>query len=235
MNLVNPDVSARKIRRELELWDANAEVYSRRGWIMLRREPPVLDIAFLARLPVGGNIVPAVAACVQIDFTNFDLWAPSVEFIDPISRDYAPPVVQALVEVEGGAQNLIVGGHPDTGRPFLCIPGVRQYHSHPQHTGDPWLLHRSPRGGSLTVICDRIWHTMARTLLGVQIQMVTLPGSLQLNIQLVNAPGEQAPAIWAQAEQQPAPQPAHADGAAVMAALGLAVPNRLVDAQEAEE
>jgi Predicted metal binding domain len=234
VNLVNPDVSARKIRRELELWDAHAEAYSRRGWIMLRREPPVLDIAFLARLPVGGNIVPAVAACVQIDFTNFDLWAPSVEFIDPISRDYAPPVVQALVEVEGGAQNLIVGGHPDTGRPFLCIPGVRQYHSHPQHAGDPWLLHRSTRGGSLTVICDRIWQTMARTLLGVQIQMVTLPGSLQLNIQLVNAPGEQAPAIWAQAEQQPAPQAARADGAAVMAALGLAARNRPADAQEGE-
>lgn len=234
MNLVHPAVNAGKLKRELELWDANAEAYSRRGWIMLRREPPVLEIAFLARLPVGGNIVPVVAACVQIDFTNFDLWAPSVEFIDPISRDYAPPIVQALVEAEGGAQNLIVGGHPDTGRQFLCIPGVRQYHSHPQHTGDPWLLHRPPRGGSLMMICERIWQTMARTLLGVQIQLVTLPGSLQLNIQLVSAPGEQAPAIWAQAEQQPILQSAQAAGAAVAAALGLAAPNQLAEAREGE-
>ncbi len=229
MNLVNPDVNARKIERELELWDANAEAYSRRGWIMLRREPPVLDIAFQARLPIGGNIVPVVAACVQIDLTNFDLWAPSVEFIDPISRDYAPPVAKALVETEGGAQNLIVGTHPDTGRPFFCIPGVRQYHSHPQHTGDPWLLHRPLRGGSLTLICERIWQTMARTLLGVQIQMLTLPGGLQLDFQLVNAPGEQAPAIWAQAEQQVGPP-----AAAVAAALGLDAPNPPAEAQEAK-
>jgi hypothetical protein len=210
VNVVNTEVSARKVGRELELWDANAEAYSRRGWIMLRREPPLLDVAFLARLPIGGNIVPAVAACIQVDFTNFDLWAPSVEFIDPVTRQYAPPVVQALVEAEGGTpQNLIVGGHPDTGRPFLCVPGVRQYHSHPQHTGDPWLLHRPPRGGSLAVICERIWQTMARTLLGVQVQLVTLPGSLQLNVQLVSAPGEQAPAMWAQAEQQAADLPLH--------------------------
>jgi hypothetical protein len=219
VNVVNTDVSARKVGHELELWDANAEAYSRRGWIMLRRDPPVLDLAFLARLPIGGNIVPAVAACIQVDFTNFDLWAPSVEFIDPVTRQYAPPVVQALVEADGGTpQNLIVGGHPDTGRPFLCIPGVRQYHSHPQHTGDPWLLHRPPRGGSLAVICERIWQTMARTLLGVQVQLVTLPGSLQLNVQLVSAPGEQAPAMWTQAEQQPAGPPPQA----VAAAFGLA-------------
>jgi hypothetical protein len=234
VNLVHPDVTARKVEGELELWDANAEAYSRRGWIMLRREPPVLDIAFLARLPVGGNIVPAVAACVQIDFTNFDLWAPSVEFIDPIGRDYAPPVVQALVEAEDGAQNLIIGGHPDTGRPFLCVPGVRQYHSHPQHTGDPWLLHRPPRGGSLTLICERIWQTMARTLLGVQIQLATLPGSLQLNIQLVSAPGEQAPALWAQAAQQLGLQPVQAAGAAVAPALGVAAPNPPAERQDRE-
>ena len=232
MNVVNTEVSARKVGRELDLWDANAEAYSRRGWIMLRREPPLLDVAFLARLPIGGNIVPAVAACIQVDFTNFDLWAPSVEFIDPVTRQYAAPVVQALVEAEGGTpQNLIVGGHPDTGRPFLCVPGVRQYHSHPQHTGDPWLLHRPPRGGSLTVICDRIWQTMARTLLGVQVQLVTLPGSLQLNVQLVSAPGERAPAMWAQAEQQAADPPPPA----AAAALGLAGVGPAAGVQEGQQ
>lgn len=232
MNLVHPGVSARKVERELALWDANAEAYSRRGWIMLRREPPLLDIAFLALLPIAGNVVPAVAACVQIDFTNFDLWAPSVEFIDPIGREFAPPVVQALVEVEGGAQNLIVGGHPDTGRPFLCIPGVRQYHCHPQHTGDPWLLHRPPRGGTLSLICERIWQTMARTLLGVQVQLVTLPGSVQLNVQLVSAPGEQAPAMWAQARQQPAEQHTQAAGTVIAGVLGIEPPRPAVNAEK---
>jgi hypothetical protein len=161
--------------------------------------------------------------CIQIDFTSFDLWAPSAEFIDPFTREYTTPVVQAIVEVEGGAQNLIIGGHPETNRPFLCVPGVRQYHSHPQHTGDSWLLHRPERGGSLVMICERVWQTMARTLLGVQFQLLSIPAGLQANFQIVSAPGEQAPAMWAQAEQQHTGQPAPASPPAhVLAALGIA-------------
>jgi hypothetical protein len=229
--LTDPEVTRRKVEHELELWDQQVTSYNRRGWIMLRREPPVLDIAFLARLQVGATVVTAIAACVQIDFTNYDLWAPSVEFVDPFTREYAPPPVQALVEVPGGAQNLLVDGHPETGRPFLCVPGVRQYHTHPQHTGDSWLLHRPGREGSLAMICERVWQTMARTLLGVQLQVQTLPGQMQFNIALVSAPGEAAPALWMQAEanQQAAaaqqrPAVAATPSAQMLAALGLAGP-----------
>lgn len=234
MNLVDPEVNRLKVERELELWEASAASYSRRGWIMLRREPPVLDVGFLARLPVGQQVITVMPACIRVDFTNYDLWAPSVEFIDPFTREYAAPVVQALVEVEGGAQNLIVGGHPKTGRPFLCVPGVRQYHSHPQHTGDLWLLHRPERGGSLAMICERVWQTMARTLLGVQFQLLAMPVGLQANFQIVSAPGEQAPTMWAQAEQQRAGQVLPADvPAAVLAALGVATP--AYDGEDSEE
>jgi hypothetical protein len=231
VTLVDPEVTSRKLGRELELWDEHAESYQHRGWVMLRREPPVLEVAFLARLPIGGNVIAAIPACIQIDFINYDLWAPSVEFIDPITRQYAPPAVQALIEVAGGAQNVLVGGHPDTGRPFLCFPGIRQYHTHPQHTGDSWLLHRPGREGSLAMICERVWQTMARTLLGVQLQLQTLPGQMQLQLGLVSAPGEVAPAMWQQADtnqqgqatQQETPA-SIAPSAQMLAALGVPVP-----------
>lgn len=223
MNLVDPEVHRQKVERELALWDANAASYSRRGWIMLRREPPLVDVGFLARLAVGPQAITSMPACIQVDFTSYDLWAPSVEFIDPFTRTYAAPVVQALVEIEGGAQNLIVGGHPETGRPFLCVPGVRQYHSHPQHTGDSWLLHRPAHGGSLVMICEQVWQTMVRTLLGVQFQVLSIPGGLQANFQLVSAPGEQASLMWAQAEQHGAGHPTPpGPPAQVLAALGIA-------------
>lgn len=231
MSLVDPEVTRRKLEQELELWDQHVASYTRRGWIMLRREPPVLEIAFLARLPVGGSVITAIPACIQVEFSNYDLWAPSVEFIDPFTREYAPPPVQALVEVPGGAQNLLVVGHPETGRPFLCVPGIRQYHTHPQHTGDSWLLHRPGREGSLAMICERVWQTMARTLLGVQLQLQTLPGQMQIQLALASAPGEAAPSLWAQAEanqkaagaQQGQPI-ALAPSAQMLAALGIAVP-----------
>jgi Predicted metal binding domain len=201
VTLLAAEVTQRKLRRELELWEENRDSYSRRGWIMLRREGVMVEVGFLARLPLGGQIVMAMPACVRIDFVNYDLWAPSVEFIDPLTREYSTPLVQALVEVDGGAQNLLVSGHPNTGRPFFCVPGIREYHDHPQHTGDPWLLHRAGGEGSLATICDRIWRAMARTLVGVHFQLQTVPGRMEFQWRLASAPGEIAPEMWKQAEQ----------------------------------
>lgn len=92
-------------------------------------------MGFLGRLPVGAQPIPAMTACVRIDFTNFDLEPPSVEFINPFTGEYAPPPVQALVDTEEGPRDLVVHSHPDTNRPFFCVRGIRQYHEHPQHSG----------------------------------------------------------------------------------------------------
>ena len=40
--------------------------------------------------------------------------------------------------------------------PFLCIRGVREYHRHPAHTGDAWLLHRGRGEGTLAAILAAI-------------------------------------------------------------------------------
>ena len=84
MIVVDPEVTRRKFERELELWDENAEAYRRRGWLLLGRREIDVDVGFLGRLPLAGQPMPAMSACVRIDFTNYDLWPPSVEFINPI-------------------------------------------------------------------------------------------------------------------------------------------------------
>lgn len=234
MIVVDPEVTRLKLERELELWRENEDTYRRRGWVLLGRHELEVDIGFLGRLPVGAQQIPAMTACVRIDFTNFDLWPPSVEFIEPLTGEHAPPPVQALVETDEGPRDLVVHSHPDTDRPFFCVPGIRQYHEHPQHSGDSWLLHRGSGEGSLATICDRIWRAMARNLLGIHVELQTLPGQLKLQLRVVNAPGEVAPMLWEQARQaeqaaraaqsgvvvpqgQPLPPP-------VLAALGIAVP-----------
>jgi hypothetical protein len=40
--------------------------------------------------------------------------------------------------------------------PFLCMRGVREYHRHPAHNGDAWLLHRRRGEGSLAAILSAI-------------------------------------------------------------------------------
>lgn len=201
MIVVDPEVTRLKLERELELWRENEEMYRRRGWLLLGRRQLEVDIGFLGRLPIGARPIPAMAACVRIGFTNYDLWPLSVEFIDPFTGEYAPPPVQALVDTDEGPRDLVVHSHPDSNRPFFCVPGIRQYHDHPQHSGDSWLLHRGSGEGSLATICDRIWRAMARNLLGIHVEVQTLPGQLQLQLQIRNAPGEVAPMLWEQAEQ----------------------------------
>ena len=97
--------------------------------------------------------------------------------------------------------DLIVQGHPKTGRPFFCVPGIREYHDHPQHSGDPWLLHRHTGEGSLATIADRIWRAMSRNLLGLHVEFQTLPGRLNVQLRLQSAPGDVAPNLWEQARQ----------------------------------
>jgi hypothetical protein len=223
---IDPEVVRRKFDRELALWDENAAVYRRRGWVLLSRGELQVEVGFLGWLAVGGPPVPAMTASVRIDFSDYDLQAPSVEFIDPASGEFAQPPVQALIDTDEGPRNLVVQMHPDTGRPFFCVPGIREYHRHPQHAGDSWLLHRASGAGSLATICDRIWRSMARSLLGIHMQLQTLPTGLQLELRLQSAPGEVAPQLWERSRQQ---QAALAGGQAVspdvLAALGLAPPS----------
>ncbi len=211
MVLVDPEVTRRKVEHELDLWEANKEIYQRRGWILLADRDLKLDIGFLARLPIGSHQVPALAACIRLDFTNFDLWPPSLEFINPFSGAFMPPPVQALVDSEEGPRDLLVQSHPDTNRPFFCVPGIRQYHSHPQHSGDPWALHRKTGEGTLATICERVWRTMARNVLGIHVEFQTLPGRIQVQIRVASAPGDIAPALWEEAEQAAAAQSQLAD------------------------
>ena len=55
--------------------------------------------------------------------------------------------------------------------PFLCLPGVREYHDNPAHTGDSWLLHRGSGEGSLVFILEKIWIYGADPLAAYNIQI----------------------------------------------------------------
>lgn len=228
MILVDREVTRAKVNRELELWRENEDAYRRRGWVLLGCRDLKVDIGFLGRLSVGGQPIPAMAACVRFEFTNYDLWAPSVEFINPFTGDYAAPPVQAIIDSDEGPRDLIVHSHPDTNRPFFCVPGTRQYHDHPQHSGDSWLLHRRAGEGRLATICDRIWRTMARSLLGVHLELQTLPGQLKIQLRLINAPGEVAPMMWAQAED--AERASRAAQAGLVAPVAGALPPQILAA-----
>jgi len=224
--LVPDQVTAAKLQAELRDWQANAEIYRRRGWLLLDHTGQQVEIAFVASVPLVGVVAaPVITACVRIDYTNYDLWPPSVTFIDPRTRQPTLPVVRAMADGEHGVRDALVENHPLTGLPFLCLPGIREYHSHPQHSGDDWLLHRRAGAGRIAVICERIWQRMVVNVLGLHVTMQAFPPAVGTQLQVAIAQGSLAAlpgapgglaAAGSQARAMPAAQ-AHAAAAPVAA------------------
>jgi hypothetical protein len=143
---------------------------------MLVRGELSVDVAFAGQLPMGpyavkGAQIPLISACVRIDFANYDLWPPSVTFIDYVTGLPAyPPIGHAFLRgASGQAQDVLIDPHPITGRPFLCVAGTREYHTHPQHDGHLWLARRNSGEGTLARLCDLIWRGMVRSVIGMNV------------------------------------------------------------------
>jgi len=173
--LVPQDITRAKFQEQLDRWHANADAYARRGWLLLTTGDLSVDIGFLQNVAMGGRTIPVMTTCVRLDYWNFDLWPPSLTFLDPVTRHPAPPPVRAPDRVSATeVRDALIDQHPETLQPFLCLPGIREYHSHPQHSGDDWLLHRHLREGDLAVVCERIWRRMARNVLGMSVAIQSL-------------------------------------------------------------
>lgn len=68
-----------------------------------------------------------------------------------------PPEMFEQLLASGQVQPAaMIASHGPNERPFLCLPGVREYHEHPAHTGDSWLLHRGSGSGSLHFLVEQI-------------------------------------------------------------------------------
>lgn len=184
--LVPARVTQAKFAEQLDRWRTNADAFARRGWLLLTTGDLTVEVGFLQNVALGGRQIPVMTACVRLDYWNFDLWPPSLTFLDPISRQPAPPPVRAPDRVSATeVRDALIDQHPVTRQPFLCLAGIREYHTHPQHSGDDWLLHRHLREGDLVVVCERIWRRMARNVLGMSVAIQsTAPASNAITTQL---------------------------------------------------
>jgi hypothetical protein len=179
--VVDPEVSEAKLERELTDWEDNREIYSSRGWMLLGREGLKVDIGFAVPMPIGQfGDVPSIPLAVRLGFDNYDIWPPSLQVIDPITRRWLQVPRVAALDFTAGPDpttplNLFIVAHPQTGHAFLCKQGVREYHSHPEHSGDDWLLYRHQGYGTLGAICDLLWRTAARTVAGLDFLATRTP------------------------------------------------------------
>ena len=81
--LVDPSVSRAKFDRELAEYRRLEREYVKRGWLLVRAEYP--EVIVLLAAP---HLTPrAVLLGAVLDFTNYDLWPPSVKFVDPFTLE----------------------------------------------------------------------------------------------------------------------------------------------------
>ena len=167
---VDPAVSRAKFDREIADYSSIEADYRARGWFLVKAHWPVALVVLASKK----TSPPAIVTAVQFDYSNYDAEPPSVRLVDPFSGRFLLnkelptrlprmiPGPEVPIPGPGGAkaqlntaQELMQAHSPDE-LPFLCVPGVKEYHDHPGHSGNPWEIHRSTGEGRLVRLLDVI-------------------------------------------------------------------------------
>lgn len=147
---MDPAVSKLKFSREVDdLRESAAVAFAGDGEIRAA-EWPVLSLVFThrrSRRAVG----------FHFRFDEWDDLPPSLLLFDPATGVELPWASWPLGGWSAGDH------HPVTSKPFLCLPGIREYHTHQSHTGDAWSNYRARGTFGIGYIVHRVWQRFGDT------------------------------------------------------------------------
>lgn len=202
---VDPMVSRSKFDRELSNFTQIKEYNMQRGVVLVEAEFPFIKLAFYAY-----RIKPLILAfTVNLDFSNYDLEPPSLRFIDLLTgNDLTRPELnielmrfQMIPLGDGNTtcqplQDLIQFHNPKN-IPFVCLPGIKEYHKHPAHSNDLWLSRRGKGEGTLGFIVDQLHKYGTEPLNGILPNMANLhqinPGGMIVQFQGIKFTRDKTP------------------------------------------
>ena len=115
----------------------------RRGWVLPSIAFPVIDCSFTAS---GRTTLRVRLLC--------DDWNDLPPSVGLHAADGS--LLGALPPNPTGVFHQ--GPHPVTQRPFVCMRGTREYHTHPSHVGDLWENVKNSSSYSLGGILTQLWH-----------------------------------------------------------------------------
>lgn len=117
---------------------------SRRGWFIHSTEFPVVDCSFTA--------AARTTLRLKLMCDNWNDLPPSISLhtADGTLLMKLPPNLSGVFNS---------GPHPTTGRPFICMKGSLEYHTHPSHLADPWGENlRNSSSYTIGGILTQIWN-----------------------------------------------------------------------------
>ena len=199
---VAPEVNREKFDREVERLGEQRSILESRGVFVLASPTyPIVELLLVPRHPLqtafavsqAGSIVLPQAAVMRLevpslaarafkahfDLTDYDLRAPSLELRDfwtDAVLTYATMFRALEFEQQRKVHAVLLDDHPTTHKPFICLRGIREYHEHPQHSGDSWLLYRTKM--SLFSIIMSVWRVCVDL---IHAQITFQPNSVNVN------------------------------------------------------
>ncbi|HMJ69742.1 MAG TPA: putative metal-binding protein [Cyclobacteriaceae bacterium] len=169
--VTDPEVTRKKFEQEVRKFRAVEQQYRTKGILIQNIQFPKIQFAFCST-KLQPNII---GYSVLLDFTNYDTEPPSIKFVNPFTNGKLKreeiPFAFLQFKSPFQHQDLIQGG--GTMDIFFCIPGVREYHQHPAHSGDSWLLYRGKGEGTLLFILDQLYLHSLSTIRGFLLQPIT--------------------------------------------------------------
>lgn len=118
-------------------------------WTVLTAEYPVFDVVF--------DHATAAPLRLRLECRQWDEVPPSVELL----KADGSPVTAAPPNVVGVFHPC---PHPSTGRFFVCMRGVREYHTHPSHIHEHWANYRGTPGNDLIGIVAQIYRAWKKAV-----------------------------------------------------------------------
>ena len=183
---VDPAVSRAKFDREVAEYRSVEADYRARGWFLVKADYPEVIVV----LASNKTAPPAILTAVRFDYTNYDVEPPSVRMADPFtgrcltSGELPIParlprmILGPEIPVPGGGKlqqkttQYLMQAHTPEELPFLCVSGVKEYHDHPGHSGDPWEIHRSAGEGRLVRLLGVISKYSLDLITDLQVNLV---------------------------------------------------------------
>ena len=145
------EVSRRKFAREMQALNEKASEFIRlRGWVVKGSDYPNFFLMFTH--PTSHRAVEFRFFC-----DDWDELPPSLKLFDPESGEELP-----WSRWPQGGWNA-ADSHPTLGGPFLCLPGIREFHVHTSHLNDKWEGLRGRDSYSLLHIVERVRQKFGET------------------------------------------------------------------------
>ena len=157
LQITDPKVTKIKFETEISKFKAIEHKYWEKGIICTKILFP--NVYFIFAVP---KLIPyPIAFSVRINFINYDFEPPSVVFINPFTFELVKREQIPIAFIQINPNNFLqpqdlLQGLGDV-VPFFCIPGIREYHNHPAHSGDSWFLYRKKGEGELLFILDQLY------------------------------------------------------------------------------